>query len=579
MHPQGITNMSTPAPREIELKYTVRKQSQWKSLRDQEWLLEGYRLGPINQRETIDVYWDTVDYALTRGGFGLRTRRHNHPGLLPGQPDVQWQVTLKETKIDPQNGLADRVEVEDQLTAKVLDTLDSQPTLKIFQRVLAQQGWPPSAKEQVILHKAAPKLQPIAILHQKRGKRTLYYQLPEQGGSQDETIGEMSLDYVQVYAPPPEPFQVSRWTAYPENALQRAGDFYEIEFEAASIEQHQHYLSLAEQLPQVYSVRASLAGKAGTALQHIAQLAADGLLGVRPTLPINLALRLIWRRQLTQLLINESAVRHFQDEEAVHDMRVAIRRMRAAALIFSNHVSKAELRPLLKMLRATARILGHARDLDVSASLLQRYRSAAGADLHTKEVDATWQAQRQEAYNNAQEWLESKAYSRLIKDLARFCNVQPESLRANSDDAPIAHQVRHVFPTEILKCYANVRAYEAAITEDAVLEVFHALRIEAKRLRYAIEFVRHLLAPEETSLLLKKLKAVQNSLGQLNDADTLQKRLISRPETVSDSSARQDLIAYLDQVIAEEKEKFSPLWLEFLHIETRRQLALAIAHL
>ena len=571
--------MSSPTPREIELKYSVRKQAQWKSLRDQEWLLEGYWLGPINQRETIDVYWDTVDYALTRGGFGLRTRRHNHPGLLPGQPDVQWQVTLKEMKIDPQIGLADRVEVEDQLPAKALDALDRQPTLKIFQRVLAQQGWPPSAKEQVILHKAAPELRPIAILHQKRGKRALYYQPPNQETNQNEPIGEMSLDYVQVYAPPPEPFQVSRWTDYPENALQRAGDFYEIEFEAACAEQHQHHLFLAEQLPKVYSVRPSPAGKAETALQHIAQLAADGLLGVRPTLPMNLALRLIWRQQLTQLLVNESAVRHYQDEEAVHDMRVAIRRMRAAALIFSNHVSKAEIRTLLKVLRATAGILGHARDLDVSASLLERYRSAAGADLHTKEVDATWQAQRQEAYTNAQEWFECKAYSRLIKDLARFCNVQPQSLPATSEDGPSAHQVRHVFPTEILRCYANVRVYEAAITEDAALEIFHALRIEAKRLRYAVEFVRHLLAPEETSLLIKKLKAVQNCLGQLNDADTMQQRLISQPEMLKDPSARHALIAYLDQVIAEEKEKFSPLWLEFVHIETRRQLALAIAYL
>jgi triphosphatase len=558
--------------REVELKYTVQDQRLWQALQHQDLLLDGYSLGPARRQETVDVYWDTADYALIRGGFGLRTRCYQSPGSK--RSPVEWQVTLKEMKGDPETALANRVEVEALLTAKELDALDRQPDLKLFQRALAQQGWPLSAKQQVIFHQAAPKLYPIAVLLQKREKRMLC----QQKGEATEPVGEMSLDDVRVYAPPPEPSHVSRWALRPEKALQPIGDFHELEIEAASEEQYQHYLALAKELAKVYSLAPSPAGKAERALKLVAQFTAEGTLGIQPAMSMNCALRSIWRQQLHQLLVNESKVRHRQDEEAVHDMRVAIRRMRAAERIFKKYVDKRGMRPVLKMLQATALILGEARDLDVSLALLQSYQSAsdAQADARVEELAGKWQAQRQEAYIKVQRWLEGKAYSTLIRDLAIFCNTQQaeDCLPGNGDEgAPVPYQVRHHFPSEILKRYATVRAYESVMQKDTPLEAYHALRIEAKKLRYAIEFVRHLLEPEATPRLIKKLKAVQDCLGNLNDVDTMQKRL------TSSQAAPPAIVAHLDQVISTEKRNFARLWSGFVHVETRRQLTLAIAHL
>jgi CHAD domain-containing protein len=77
-------------------------------------------------------------------------------------------------------------------------------------------------------------------------------------------------------------------------------------------------------------------------------------------------------------------------------------------------------------------------------------------------------------------------------------------------------QVRHVVPGLVLGRYEAVRAYEV-VMPGAPLTTYHMLRIDCKRLRYALEFFRAVLGPEAPGLI-KQVVGMQDLLGELQDA-------------------------------------------------------------
>ena len=79
------------------------------------------------------------------------------------------------------------------------------------------------------------------------------------------------------------------------------------------------------------------------------------------------------------------------------------------------------------------------------------------------------------------------------------------------------HRVRDTAGSRIWLAYEQVRAYEAVL-KWADVPTLHQLRIEAKRLRYTLEFVREALGPEGPALI-SRVVALQDHLGAMNDAE------------------------------------------------------------
>ena len=77
------------------------------------------------------------------------------------------------------------------------------------------------------------------------------------------------------------------------------------------------------------------------------------------------------------------------------------------------------------------------------------------------------------------------------------------------------HQLRHVLPILLHERLARVRAYDTVLpaSDDAIL---HALRVEFKQLRYALEFFQPLLGNSNQSFL-REAKEMQDILGRIND--------------------------------------------------------------
>ena len=303
---------------------------------------------------------------------------------------------------------------------------------------------------------------------------------------------------------------------------------------------------------------------------------APGQIGVQPQMLVADGCRLIWREQLMTMILNEAGVRYSQERDYVHNMRVAIRRARAAAKLYGHFFPRKRLRPYLHFLRKTGRLLGEVRNLDVTLVKARRARAdeTAGATAPKKWLKA-WRAQRKEAQEALVAWLNSSEYSELLADFQAFCTT-PTAPVKHDLDAAMPQQVRHVMPTQIWAGFAAVRAYETLLATEAVVapKFLHNLRIACKHLRYNLEFVRHLLGGE-CEVIITRLKALQELLGDLNDAVVAQGLVDETKET-------QDTLAYQQaqvELVNELRQQVPTALAALVNQESREQLGRALARL
>ena len=240
-----------------------------------------------------------------------------------------------------------------------------------------------------------------------------------------------------------------------------------------------------------------------------------------PSMPVSEFCRAIWLEQLVQMIAKQEHAAN-RDSEAVHDMRVAIRRIRAAEKLFCSQFHKRKIARFFKQLRHTGRLLGAARDLDVALERLQPALDVDTPDSSLESLGAKWQDEREQAHRKLLAWLKSNSYIRFVCDFLEFCqtaNAGSKPLPTRNEPPLPPYQLCHLLPAILQERYGRVRAFEAVLLIDdhASLETWHALRIECKILRYALEFTAPFLG-HAGAQLIDHLKQLQNVLGDLNDS-------------------------------------------------------------
>ena len=226
--------------------------------------------------------------------------------------------------------------------------------------------------------------------------------------------------------------------------------------------------------------------------------------------------------QFSCMLSHEKGTIKGEEIEEVHDMRVAVRRIRAAAKVFEAYLDSEKLEPHLKGLKRTLGSLGKVRDLDVFREKAEKYLKTLPSG-HEHDLDplfALLEKEREKARKDMLDYLDSEKYSHFKKDFSDAL-TSPETLilqTTNKKYDALPHRVRDVLPSILYARLADINAYSEWI-EGPYLPMgrLHRLRITAKGMRYTLEFFEGVLG-EDAKALITEFKNLQDHLGNLHDA-------------------------------------------------------------
>ncbi len=249
------------------------------------------------------------------------------------------------------------------------------------------------------------------------------------------------------------------------------------------------------------------------------------VLGDAPTLAD--AFRAIARNCLHHLLSNQLALVDQGDGEAVHQMRVALRRLRSALKIFRPLVAGPQLAPLREEIGWLLGQLGPARDAEVFLTEIIAPVADSHADhdgLNT--LRAYWQAECRTDLAAAREAAGTPRFTRLLLDLGAWVEAGDWCTDPALPGFALGGEPLAPFARRVLKRLARRLAKQGGkrLSRLAPAEL-HRTRILGKQMRYAGEFFAPLYRKSAVKDTLALLGRLQDALGELNDIAVAAPRL------------------------------------------------------
>ena len=304
--------------------------------------------------------------------------------------------------------------------------------------------------------------------------------------------------------------------------------------------------------------------------------------------PMAEAVRKILHSQFQVMVDSEAGSRKGKNIDAVHDMRVATRRMRAAFRLFGSYFRPKAIAGFKRDLRKTGRALGAIRDLDVFNREAQIYLETLPEERKDglAPLFGQWERERGQARKTLIAFLDSKRYQHFAADFSVFLTTEGAGVVRVPPGSVTRQQVRHLLSSSLWQLYETVRAYEVVIP-GAPPATHHALRIDCKFLRYALEFFEEVLGPGTPELIVDVIE-IQNHLGDLQDAEVASRLLAdflaqwydgAASDPTLDVGAVDGVVEYLNHRRFEARQliaTFPDAWPRINGPEFRRRLAEAL---
>jgi CHAD domain-containing protein len=312
-------------------------------------------------------------------------------------------------------------------------------------------------------------------------------------------------------------------------------------------------------------------------------------IGINPDDTLSDAGRKVWLYHFALMINHEAGTLRGDDNEELHDMRVATRRMRSAFDIFSPAFDPKTMKRYLNGLRKVGRVLGAVRDMDVilENGLTYQKNLKENRQAGFEPLLLEWRRQIEKKRIKMTKHLQSEGYQNFKYNFNLFLQHDDESKNPITQTEGINSHIRDTVPILIYSRYAAVRAYES-ILPTASMKQLHALRIEFKRFRYALEYFREILG-ENVGQVITELKQIQDHLGELHDADVacdlIRVFLVNwegeqAGTLIPERLNPEPIVTYLAYMYAERHRltsSFPVLWRNFSRPEFRQNIAQAIS--
>lgn len=420
-----------------------------------------------SKRRLSTTYYDTAETSLRERGFALRVRR-----------DGRRYIQTIKGKDEGNGGALQRREIEAPITTARpnIDAIDD------------------PAIADVVRRSTLTGLKPVFRVEVER--ISINRSLDNANVTVDIDIGEVKSG-------------------------RRRSPICEVEIESKGASVKALY-DLAMQLHREIPVRVSKVTKSDIGYLLFAGSEPSASKGRKPALDPDLtaedALSRIIQACLDQLIANEPCVTDTKDPEGIHQMRVALRRMRSALRLFRKLLPPNQYDEIVAELRWLTAALGPARDWDVFSTeivgpVLDHMPGHEGLDILRHRANV----RRGRARKTAQEAVVSSRFTELILRLSAWMADQAWRDQPLSEESARLFAPARDFAAEALrKRFKSVRKLGKRIETLPVPER-HQLRIEVKKLRYAIEFFGGLFDAQTVKKFSKRLASLQDDLGYLND--------------------------------------------------------------
>ncbi|MBN3958380.1 CHAD domain-containing protein [Nostoc sp. NMS8] len=290
----------------------------------------------------------------------------------------------------------------------------------------------------------------------------------------------------------------------------------------------------------------------------------------------------------------EKSVKKDEDPEALHQMRVGMRRLRTAVTRFELAVDVSK--PISdKNIGKIARRLGNLRDLDVlKESLENNYKPK----LPRKEQESLQTAftalakQREDVLSSVQKTLKDESYKSLKDALDKWLekptyqtlgSVTIQQVLPDLLLPEVSNLLLHpgwLVGTQFVNSEVKIqKSWEPEKIEQQLMtegEILHSLRKEAKRVRYQMELFSELYG-ESYAAYIEEVKSIQEILGTMQDSAVLTDWL-----TDVFKSEIQTQLPTLATLLTENRyqswQQWQPLQERYLKTETRHSFHLTILH-
>lgn len=449
---------------EIELKFIINEQVE-EHLQVRFAALQPGNGGP---RPLRSVYYDTPDHALHKAGYSIRLRRD----------DGRWIQTVK-SRSGLHSGLSRVSEFECPSGDGELH-LDDIPDK--------------TARKQIKRLISGKRFDPVCQTNMNRTSAQIV--------APDGTRAELSVDHGHILAGP----------------LSAELREMEIELIAGTVD---GLFDMARDLLREGAFRFSCLSKSDRGYLLAEEGRIDVPMKPRMAKPVPLhgtqtvgeAARDILRECFDQIAKNIDLIRVSKDPGGPHQLRIGLRRLRSAFVLFSGQINKPDRKRLNEEARWLGQEIGALRDRDVTAiDIVRPLQQSCPDEPSFAALGSLLAKERSKTRKHVRHVLESRRAMSFLLDLARVIETGPIG-KAGVGDMPVGKLAKRALDRR----WKSVRDQAHAISK-LTSEERHALRKELKKLRYTIEFLAPLYPQKQVAPFTRQLKQLQTVFGDLIDA-------------------------------------------------------------
>jgi CHAD domain-containing protein len=341
------------------------------------------------------------------------------------------------------------------------------------------------------------------------------------------------------------------------------------------------FQAVCEALAAVPGLRRSSAGQLDAALARLDRKPYDYSakldLRLRPAQPAGDAVLMALGTLLRIMRANEDGIRRDLDPEHLHDFRIAVRRARYLVRTSRALLAREDYDSLRSDLSWLGSVTGPAREFDVHLEQLRIDAERLGPEEEDAlaPLVALIRVRRADARGQLLDALASEHYTDFHARVKRVCEPAPGAPPPIELGPPVVE-------------LASARSWQAwrrlvragrAIRKNTPAQALHEVRLDAKRLRYLLDFFHRAFPAEDVQRLTKELRRLQNNLGRFNDARVQQSGLRGfAADLIASGEARPEAVIAIGRLVEDavareraERGRFAAYFARFDRANNRKR--------